>query len=251
MPTDLHTVPNEPSSAEPDDSRSPGAYDWSPFERDGVDDVVANVARKAAGRYEFAEPDDMLQEVRLLLAGRPELVETARSEPLGLLYHRLWCDVVDSLKGSAETAADEEATWASLDDADESGWSLAKNEVAHQEYAAWHDAEFSSPLAVLGVRDFSIKERLVIGLHHLLRWDDDEVDRRYSAMLYDAETAWQRANLTHLQRRAVVLILGRGLNRVEAARIVGVDESTMRRRFDRSLELLVAEVESWPAASVA
>lgn len=240
------TEPADPASAQ--ESRLDPEYcDWSVFTVEGVPGVVESVARKAAGRYGFVEPVDMLQEVRLILSTTPALVEAARTEPPGVLWTRLWRDVSDAFKGSAETQAKREATWTSLDDADDHGWSWAGDRLDHQQYAAWHAAEHSSPLAALGVREYPIEQRLVIGLHHYL--NDSDSDGAWRWMLYDARVAWSRANLTHRHRRAVVLIVGRGLSRVDAARVAGLHESTMRRRFDRALELMVAEVESWTSSA--
>jgi DNA-directed RNA polymerase specialized sigma24 family protein len=224
--------------------------DWSVFDDPEVLQVVRKVAAKAAYRYGFVEAEDIVQEASLMVASRADLIEAVETGELGLLHHRLWCDVVDSLKGAASTEAeDAEEHHASLNDT-VNGWSAAGAEVDALTFREWAEVE-ADEFTALGIRRFTTEQRLVIGIHHLFREADVEVERPYTHMVHDAEDAWSRANLTHKQRRAVILILGRGLSRVDAARVTGVDESTIRKRFDRALEILVAEAERSPWARVA
>jgi hypothetical protein len=90
-------------------------HDWSVFDDRDVLQVVRKVAAKAAHRYGFVEAEDIVQEASLMVTSRADLIEAVETGQLGLLHHRLWCDVVDSLKGAANTEAeDAEKNHASL-----------------------------------------------------------------------------------------------------------------------------------------
>jgi predicted nicotinamide N-methyase len=86
------------------------AVDWTVLELKGVADVAHSAAARVAAQYRHVtEYDDLLQEARLNLAAaaadvRAYLADSGKG--LGMLHHRLWCDLVDSVKNDANRRAD-------------------------------------------------------------------------------------------------------------------------------------------------
>ncbi|MFG1602823.1 hypothetical protein [Actinoplanes sp. NPDC049265] len=79
--------------------------DWSVLDIDGVTEVAQKAAAKVAAQYRnTTEYDDLYQEAVIRLAEQADNVRGYIADPskgLGLLHHRLWCDLVDMVKTEA------------------------------------------------------------------------------------------------------------------------------------------------------
>lgn len=84
--------------------------DWTVLELKGVAEVARSAAARVAAQYRHVtEYDDLLQDALLNLAQtasevRGYLADSGKG--LGMLHHRLWCDLVDSVKYDANHRAD-------------------------------------------------------------------------------------------------------------------------------------------------
>lgn len=80
--------------------------DWTVLDIDGVTDVARSAAARVAAQYQHtAEYDDLYQEALIRLAQTADVVRSYLADPrkgAGLLHHRLWCDLVDSVKTEAK-----------------------------------------------------------------------------------------------------------------------------------------------------
>ena len=80
--------------------------DWTVLDIDGVADIAHSAAARVAAQYRHTtEYDDLLQEAHILLACaagdvRDYLADDTKGP--GQLHHRLWCDLVDSVKTDAK-----------------------------------------------------------------------------------------------------------------------------------------------------
>ena len=83
----------------------PTVADWTVLDLDGVTDVARSAAARVAAQYRHTtEFDDLLQDAYLNLAEAADEVRGYLTDPdkgPGLLHHRLWCDLVDSVKTEA------------------------------------------------------------------------------------------------------------------------------------------------------
>lgn len=83
--------------------------DWTVLDIDGVTGVARSVASRVATQYRnTAEYDDVYQDALIRLAETPDVVRSYLAGPdkgLGLLHHRLWCDMVDAVKTEAKHRA--------------------------------------------------------------------------------------------------------------------------------------------------
>jgi hypothetical protein len=79
--------------------------DWTVLDLDGVTDVARSASARVATQYRhITEYGDLLHDAYLNLAHTADQVREYLSDPtkgLGFLHHRLWCDLVDSVRNEA------------------------------------------------------------------------------------------------------------------------------------------------------
>jgi len=83
--------------------------DWTVLDLPGVAGIAQSAAAKVARQYPTTtEYDDLHQEARILLATQADTVRAYLADPeMGprLLHHRLWRDLIDSIKTDAQHRA--------------------------------------------------------------------------------------------------------------------------------------------------
>jgi hypothetical protein len=79
--------------------------DWTVLDIDGVTEIARSAAIRVATQYKHtAECDDLYQEALIRLAEDAHVVREYIADlgkGLGMLHHRLWCDLVDMVKTDA------------------------------------------------------------------------------------------------------------------------------------------------------
>lgn len=224
--------------------------DWHVLGVPGVDDVMRRAAGKVSRDYSHTiSEEDAYQEACIILASRPRTVHECLADEnlgLGVVYHRLVCDLVDKVKAEGRRRTD----LSSYDGLVEQYGEQADESVVE---------EVESPRAgTSGAYSRELVERLLpavwdeefaYGMRNPYTPDPDmpkgTIDKKASgtlnAHLADIRWAWQRARLERAERQALVLRFGMDLTLAEVGLRMGLSKSAAQRWVEEG----VGSIHAW------
>jgi predicted DNA-binding protein (UPF0251 family) len=217
---------------------------WTALSVEGVEDVIDQSVRRFAREYEFIEVEDWMQDARILVATRPDLLDCLTGDvELGMLQYRLERDLFDRVRVEREQRKRHTSYEERYDEPVSGSEEYAPRPAAiaiRTEVAA-----YDRPL-VEALMPAVWDEAYCFGIRMENAPDQDmprgstnkATGNTLAAHIADIKTGWEKAPLTLKERRALILAYGLDWTVKEIA----YNQDCSRQMIERRIENAVGKV---------